>query len=448
MSTGVPSECDVAIVGAGAAGLAAMRALEEKGIRTCVLEARERIGGRIHTVRDDRVPHPIELGAEFVHGSAPELLQIVRDARLLASLVEGKRLRKRGDRLVAVDDFWKELHKVFRHLDDKGPDRSFAEFLDDSPGGRGAAEARVLARQFVQGFHAADVTRASAHALAHGGSPSEDEDEQRMLRVDSGYDRIAEWLSRGYAHRIRLRTVVEQVRWERGAAELTARSQGAAATTTVNARAVVVTVPLGVLIADWGETGRIEFDPRLEVIAETRRRLTMGSVRRVTMLFRERWWTKRLAAAPKNASLEAMSFLHGDAGDITVWWTSHPSYLPMVVGWAGGPAATRLGGLAPDEMQDRAVKSLAANLGVSSRRVESQLEAFWTHDWERDPFSRGAYSYALVGGAKWAGRLARPIAKTIWLAGEAADVEVRTGTVHGAIGSGRRAAKEIARMMK
>src|SRR6266550_6367254 len=69
---------DVVIVGAGVAGLAAMRLLEDQGIRTHVLEARDRIGGRIFTVRDDRLPHAIELGAEFIHGSAEETVRIVR----------------------------------------------------------------------------------------------------------------------------------------------------------------------------------------------------------------------------------------------------------------------------------------------------------------------------------------------------------------------------------
>ncbi|MFL5623623.1 MAG: FAD-dependent oxidoreductase, partial [Gemmatimonadaceae bacterium] len=94
-----------------------------------------------------------------------------------------------------------------------------------------------------------------------------------------------------------------------------------------------------------------------------------------------------------------------------------------------------------------AISSLAENLGVTKRRVASQLEGFWTHDWQSDPFSRGAYSYALVGGARAAARLARPTQNTIWIAGEAADAEGRNGTVHGAIGSGRNAARAAARAL-
>ena len=82
---------DVIIVGAGVSGLAAARALRERGVRVEVLEARDRIGGRVFTHRDPRAPAPIELGAEFVHGSAPEVMSIVRDAGLLAVDVCGER---------------------------------------------------------------------------------------------------------------------------------------------------------------------------------------------------------------------------------------------------------------------------------------------------------------------------------------------------------------------
>src|SRR4051794_12826633 len=101
-ASAVPSAVDVVIVGAGVAGLAAMRALEESGVRTLVLEARDRISGRILTVRDPRLPHPIELGAEFIHGSAPDLVKLVDEAKLVAYAIKGQRWRPRGAKLIRV----------------------------------------------------------------------------------------------------------------------------------------------------------------------------------------------------------------------------------------------------------------------------------------------------------------------------------------------------------
>lgn len=439
--------CDVAIVGGGVAGLAAMRVLEERGIRTSVLEARSRIGGRIHTVRDPRVAHPIELGAEFVHGSAPELLAVARNARLLLYAVEGERWRARGGRLTRLEDYWKRLHTVMRHLDAAEADRSFEEFLYDAPGGPRAADGRALARGFVEGFHAADARRISVRALADGGSPSEDAAEQRQMRIVDGYDRVPEWLANGYRDRIMTEAVVHRIEWGDDGVALSVRHGDVPSVTTIEARAAVITVPLGVLLARADEPGAIAFSPHLPMLDWVRARLTMGAVVRLVVLFRERWWAHDLRALPRGASLESMAFLHGNSRDVPVWWSLHPMQPPVMIGWAGGPAALRLTGRSSTEIQERALAALAENLGVTPRRVAAQVDACWTHDWQHDPFSRGAYSYSLVGGAESAQHLARAIKGTLWFAGEAADTEGRNGTVHGAIGSGRRAALSVTRAL-
>ncbi|MBK5186884.1 MAG: FAD-dependent oxidoreductase, partial [Gemmatimonadaceae bacterium] len=166
---------DIVVVGAGASGLAAARALRERGVRVEVLEARDRIGGRIFTHRDARAPAPIELGAEFMHGSAPEVMAIVREAGLLAVDVNGDRWERRGRHRVPSGDFWGRLEHIMSRMSaSRDPDRSFHEFLAASPGGRRFARDRALAREFVENFHAADTLRISERALAKGGSPHGD----------------------------------------------------------------------------------------------------------------------------------------------------------------------------------------------------------------------------------------------------------------------------------
>ena len=117
---------DVVVIGAGAAGLSAARALHESGVDVLVLEARERVGGRIYTHRDRATPIPIELGAEFIHGSAPEVHEIVREAGLAACDISGRRWQAVGGSLRPSNDYWKRLGQVMRRLDaDRRPDRSF-----------------------------------------------------------------------------------------------------------------------------------------------------------------------------------------------------------------------------------------------------------------------------------------------------------------------------------
>ena len=94
--------------------------------------------------------------------------------------------------------------------------------------------------------------------------------------------------------------------------------------------------------------------------------------------------------------------------------------------------------------RSRRPRARSVSRARSSRRL---LVDSWTHNWEDDPFSRGAYSYPLVGGWKAGEMLTRPIRGTLYIAGEATVKEADSGTVHGAIRSGQRAAKQVARRL-
>jgi monoamine oxidase len=80
---------------------------------------------------------------------------------------------------------------------------------------------------------------------------------------------------------------------------------------------------------------------------------------------------------------------------------------------------------------------------IAEPELRKQITGSFTHDWQVDPFSRGAYSYAGVGGMDAAMKLAEPIANTLYFAGEATNGDGYNGTVHGAIATGVRAAKEL-----
>jgi hypothetical protein len=110
--------------------------------------------------------------------------------------VEGLRVDTSGARWRRLDDFWERLDSVMRRLPDRRhTEQSFADFLEGAPGGRTLARNRRLARDFVEGFHAADVERISAAALREGGSPGDDWQEQRLGRMIDGYDRVIDWLA-------------------------------------------------------------------------------------------------------------------------------------------------------------------------------------------------------------------------------------------------------------
>ena len=436
-------------MGAGVAGLAAARTLRAHDVDVVVVEARDRIGGRILTQRDPALPVPIELGAEFVHGTAPELQDVIAQARLLSYDIEGCRYRVRRSKLEPMVGFYKQLELVMRRLDPhRRTDRSFLDFLASNPGGRALADARKLALQYVEGFHAADPSLISERSLADGGSPRGAEREKRIGRILGGLDGVPSWLASGLTNRVRLSTAVTSVVWDERGARLELRRGDGAPADDVEARAVIVTVPLGVLRASADETGAIRFAPALDAKRPALETLEMGSVVRVALRMRERFWaTERFAKRLGDEGLDRLTFLNGSDHDFPVWWTTYPVHSPLLVGWQGGVRARRLSERSVGEIIGAAVRALAGIFHMPRRRIDGMIDGMWTHDWEHDPHTRGAYSYARVGGADSSGKLAQPLRGTLFFAGEATDSDVRNGTVHGAIATGRRAAAQVRRAL-
>jgi len=111
---------------------------------------------------------------------------------------------------------------------------------------------------------------------------------------------------------------------------------------------------------------------------------------------------------------------------------------PLLTAWAGGPKAQRLTGSSPRRLLDAALASVESIFGRGARAM---LQAACVKDWMQDPYSRGAYSYVLVGGMGAREQLAAPLDGAVFFAGEATESE-EPGTVAGALRSGVRAARE------
>ena len=183
--------------------------------------------------------------------------------------------------------FWERLDRAMRLLDPgppkgppKGPpegghyiDHSADQIMRRRPGGRRLAAERALARQYIEGFHAADLRLISARALAEGGSPGDDIRERRLARVVDGYGRVIDWLAEPLASRIRLSSIVTAVRWKprRVVIEVAHRKP-------LTARAVIITIPLGVLQSPPDRRGAILFDPALRAKTHALAHLAMGAV--------------------------------------------------------------------------------------------------------------------------------------------------------------------------
>jgi monoamine oxidase len=138
-----------------------------------------------------------------------------------------------------------------------------------------------------------------------------------------------------------------------------------------------------------------------------------------------------------------MSFLFSQDDWFPTWWTANPAKWPIITGWAPFRCAERLSGKSNSFVVEKGLQTLGAQLRVSQAELESLLEVAHCHDWQADPFSQGAYSYGKVGSDGAYEALAEPVENTLYFAGEATDTTGNNGTVHGAIASGYRAAKQI-----
>jgi monoamine oxidase len=440
------SDPDVIVVGAGAAGLAAASMLVDGGCDVLVLEARERIGGRILTERLPDLETPIELGAEFIHGSAQPIRDLTARHHLTTIDITQRRLLSSRGRLSPAPDFWSRLERVMQRLDpDRANDRSFADALRARRRGLSALD-RALAIQFVECFDAADISEISERAVAEG-TPGDDVRESRLGRVVDGYGALIDRLAENVHARIRVGAVVSVVRWRPGRVEIEWRDVAGAPRGGATARAVIVSVPAGVLAAPPGTTGSITFDPPLPSAERAIALTAMGDIVKLVLRFDDAFWTDpRFGERRKRPDLDTVSFLLARQRlPFPVWWTMYPVLAPVLVAWVGGPPATALSRMSLPERETRAVESLGAILSMPARAIRARLRDTFHHDWVNDPFARGAYSYSRVGGHRAWYDLAKPVRGTLWIAGEAASPQGRTGTVHGAIASGWHAARQILR---
>ncbi|MFN2601389.1 MAG: flavin monoamine oxidase family protein [Gemmatimonadaceae bacterium] len=413
---------DAVVVGAGAAGLMAARELKHAGKRVLILEASNRVGGRVITLYDTNAGVPVELGAEFVHGDAVETTRLCDEAHLVMVPVLGEQYRSDRGQLSPLVPAWQRMNRVFRYMNPKRKhDRSFQEFLDEKPGGRGLTADRELARGFVQGFFAADPKLVSEKWIAVQGNPTEGAAESR--RIVNGYAALIDYLKRDVDRNIRFNALVERISWnERGVRVYDQVGR------EYRARAVILAVPLPIL-----EDPTFVMEPETAILRRAAHDLVMGHVMRVNLVMKERFWEKKV---------QDLSFLQTPTRPFNVWWTHSPLIAPLITGWSGGPPAMEFAEVG--NIEDAAIRELSSVFRIHVKRVESLVDSIHTYDWTHDPNIRGAYSYARVGGAFAARTLARNFGGTIFLAGEATD-SGSSGTVEGALVSGKRAAAALLR---
>jgi predicted NAD/FAD-dependent oxidoreductase len=404
---------EVVVIGAGVAGLVAARDLARSGRSVAVLEAR------------DRVRPPVTYALLREYGAT-----VVDDAEESFVFRDDALQRATADPFAAVGEM---LASALERAEDESVDALIARASQD----QATRATGRWARRLVSGFDAADTTRASARAIARewSGDASADGAQSRPL---VGYAPLVAHLARSLDPArvdLRLRAIVTQVARDARGVQIRARSPRGEV--SFHARRALVTVPHGVLAAQPGAEGAIAFEPPLPAATnEALARIVNGPVVKVVLSFRTAFWETLNGGAWRDGA-----FFNGD-GTFPTLWTQLPVRANTLVAWAGGSDAERLANTGHNERTALALACAGRYFGAAAA-AEDSFECAYAHDWQRDPFARGAYSYVLVGGEHARATLAAPIDGALWFAGEATASQSEGGTVAGALESGMRAAREI-----
>jgi monoamine oxidase len=405
------------------AGTAAASELHRAGLSVIVVEGRDRIGGRLHSLRD-LCELPVEAGAEFIHGVGAEHWEVARAAGVHTRPYSNTRGvmfdAGQGPRWLplvllhpAVWPSFTILRNIRRH---RPPDASGREFLDR------------------HGYHGRARVMAEMALTAHlPGGPEEIgilgllSDNVLKLetgvnhRVVEGYDTLPRFLARDLD--VRCGFEVATIRWERDRVAVTSRSGK-----ELSARAAVCTLPVGVL-----QSGRVQFTPELpESKRAALRSLVMGPVVRVALRFKEPFWP------------DWMTMLVCGVGPVTLYWVVYHGVAnapAMLMAYVTGPRAQRLS----DAGEAGALEIVLDHLRQLFPKTDARalLEAHRHVDWARDPFSHGGYTFLRPGGTGAREQLAAADTGALFWAGDATATPTIAASVQAAYLSGKRAAAQV-----
>ena len=406
---------DVIIVGAGAAGLTAMKDLAEAGYKVCMLEAADSVGGRIATIEEEGFTGLVETGAEFIHGKLPLTFKLLKEAGISYEVVE-------GDMIGVQNGEWqKEQHydhwdKFMNELNSLKTDITILQFLDTHFNEPQYIHLRQAIQRFAEGFDLADISKASILPLKNEWKNMD----KKQYRVKGGYIQLLDYLLKCSLQKkaeIYFNACVNKI--EYGTDNVTVTTAGKE---KFEANKLIITVSLGVL-----QSGSIQFKPELTDHAVAIQGIGYGTVIKFLLEFKTDFW--------KDFNDE-IGFLLTDE-EIPTWWTQLPQESNLLTGWLGGPKAAEKIFKTSEELLQTALQSLSNIFRMPPAMLREELLHHKIICWQNKQNIKGGYSYSTLASERARKVLSTPVNDTVFFAGEAITQGETTGTVESALQSGK-----------
>ena len=424
----VIATAEVLVVGAGVSGLAAARELAKNDYDVCVLEARDRLGGRVHSDASSFPGTALDLGAAWIHGrDSNPLSEIARRCKAETFhtdddniiMYDGSGEEMRHEELEAAEkDFLRMLKKAEKYADKKYVDMSLHQALVESAGERNFRKPLIQYQlaSYLEYDFGAPANQLSAWWY-------DDDKEYRggdVLFPDRGYVQLLEHISQGI--RVDKNVVVESIEYGKRNGVLIRTDHG-----IYKAHFAVCTLPIGVL-----QAGDVPFHPPLPAPKmQALQRLGSGLVNKVILLFDACFWP---------AATQYFGVCHDAPGKYSYFLNARLfTGRNILVTVALGDHAKAVETQSDDDIQEDVMRILRLVFDANAPDPTKLLVTRWG----QEKFSRGSYSYNKVGATRKDFKTAgQPVDKVLFFAGEHTNPDYR-GSVHGAYLSGIRAAKEV-----
>lgn len=428
---------EILVIGAGAAGLMAARELANAGKKVIVLEAQERIGGRIHTVYENTSAKHIELGAEFVHGDLPVTLGLLREAGIKYNSASAAMWRYSDGKFTTNEYFITDWDLLIDKLNKLEQDTDIDDFIQKNFPGDEYAALRESVRQFVSGYDTADPKKASCFALR---KEWQNEDESAQHRIEGGYAELMNYLAnkcKNNGGEVHLNVIAKDIYHEPGKVSVITADG-----TAYHAEKVILAVPPGVLQAGTNEKGAMTFHPPIKSHQEAIMQMGFGAVIKIVLEFTEAFWESEQTQTLAGKDLKDMGYLFSTE-EIPTWWTQFPQRSTVFTGWIGGPYAAAKKDIPDDEILLQGLQSISNIFKLSIDELKRMLQNWHIVNWTAKPFTRGSYAYDTVDAPTARKTLNTPADNTIYFAGEYLYEGSAMGTVEAALTNGKAAAERI-----